>query len=120
MMKPKSSGSRSATQPATLVDSKNASQVANMQNSGTLAKLTPAQSPLQTKLDLTSGSKPTEPILTLSVYASSGSSLVSVKWNSSPQPILMQLCRLTERSMWTFIHHLLSESMSPDSVKTTR
>src|SRR6266404_4282572 len=91
-----------------------------MQNSGTLAKLTPAQSPLQTKLDLTSGSKPTEPILTLSVYASSGSSLVSVKWSSSPQPILTQPCPRTERSMWTFIHHLLSELTSPDSARTTR
>src|SRR6266403_3318931 len=120
MLTLKSSGSSLATPLETLGDSKNASQEANTQSSGRLAKLTPAQSPLQTKLDLTSGSKPTEPILTLSVFASSGSSLVSVKWNSSPQPILMQLCRLTERSMWTFIHHLLSESMSPDSARTTR
>src|SRR6266481_7893576 len=119
-MRLKSSGSPLATLLETLADSKNALQVANMQNSGTLAKLTPAQSPLQTKLDLTSGSKPTEPILTLSVFASSGSSLVSVKWNSSPQPISMQLCRLTERSMWTFIHHLLSESMWQGLDKITR
>src|SRR5258706_2785442 len=119
-MKPKSSGSRSATQPETRADSKNALQVANMPNSGTLAKLTPAQSPLQTKLDLISGSKPTEPILTLSVFASSGNSLVSVKWNSSPQPILMQLCPRIERSMWTFIHHLLSESMWQGLDKITR
>src|SRR5258706_13652231 len=117
MTRHKSSGSRSATLLVTLVDSKNALREANMQNSGTPAKLTPAQSPLQTKLDLTSGSKSTEPILTLSVFASSGNSLVSVKWNSSPQPILMRLCQQAERSMWSFIHHLLSESMSPDSDK---
>src|SRR6266436_10222528 len=120
MLTLKSSGSSLATQPETPVDSKSASQEVNTQNSGRLAKLTPAQSPLQTKLDLTNGLKPTEPILTLSEYASSGSSLVSVKWSSSPQPILTQPCPRTERSMWTFIHHLLSELTSPDSARTTR